>query len=313
MEPEKPLTSAPTALVETLESEPHATATTEVEAAAAKTLSVHHKRAAAASKRQSEPSGTLQEGVHLPNTLQGGGNPPAASVQQGVFSRSDLVAHTPSEGFCPEAFPTSSLEGFAEGERGRGRPPGLLARLRRGSVCSLASLAAPSVAAGNTSSGREDGGRFEVYVHSILDLEEKELGQGPMQIRIAPAQQLQLQQQQQQYMKPLLQQCAEADMHTAAAKALLAVKSGSSSVAPAVASQGLLFLAVRSRIVCSLSAQGREVFVGLVRKGPWDPTTDTLVGYACINVSDERLLSMQQWLLRSPETPAVGAVLLKRA
>ncbi|KAL8432826.1 hypothetical protein ACSSS7_004326 [Eimeria intestinalis] len=290
--PRGPLTSIASALeLNAMKSSTYgraATATTEVEAAAAKTLSIHHKRAAAASKRESEASGAPQQAASLPSTtLQGGGPRPEALAQECVFDRAELAAHTsqnaaapghaqepgvhrnglcnavylpsfcgaPSSGLSTGAFPSSSLGGFAGAEGGGGGPHGLLARLRRGSVCSLASLAAPSLAAGNTSSAREEEGRFEVYVHSILDLEEKELGQGPMQIRIAPAQQLQ--QQQEQRMEPLLQQSAEADMHAAAAEALLAVKSSSSSVAPAAASKGLLFLAVRSRIVCSLSAQAR--------------------------------------------------------
>ncbi|KAL8424804.1 hypothetical protein Efla_005387 [Eimeria flavescens] len=325
-----------------------AAATTEAEQAAAKTLSVHHERVAAARKREGRgPSESLtQRGAPLyASAMRGGPAPALAWASRGIFSSVASAVDTPQNSAArgrlhPPAADSSSVcsvfysnapSGAPSAWAGEGGPsagaPGSLgalskepapaceggppcnppARLRRVSVCSLASLAACSVAAGKPASSADGEELFAVYVHSILDLEEKEIGQRPMQVRIAPANQ--------QQRLPLLQQQPEDEeaLHAAAAKALLSAEaSSSSSSAPAAVSRGLLFLAVRSRVVCFLPAQRREVFVGLVRRGPWGPPSDTLVGFTCINVDDQRLLSLQQWLLRSAETPAVGAVLLKR-
>ena len=124
--------------------------------------------------------------------------------------------------------------------------------LRRGSICSLASLTAPSVVAAG---GPPSGGPFlqgapplfRVYIHSITDLDPRTIGASPLHIRICPVQQQQQKQQQQQ------QQEEEDDEEVTAAKRLLLdADCSSSSATHAVVSGGLCFIPFYQMVSCYL-------------------------------------------------------------
>ncbi|OEH79238.1 hypothetical protein cyc_06274 [Cyclospora cayetanensis] len=138
---------------------------------------------------------------------------------------------------------TGRMQGGAFEEEYRGRA----SYLRRGTICSIASLAASSVAADgatliNSLPSERENCHLRVYVHSVADMESAGLRDRPLEIRLAAVQQQQ----------QLLLQREGDEMRTAATMLLSAETSNSRSAAPAVLDSGLGSLMIHQTLSCPL-------------------------------------------------------------